>query len=349
MIAPVTHILPLARIRRSRMLPGKGYVVAHPGQQVNATDVVAEVNLPGTHVLLDIRRALGIQSIEETHKLIDRQVGDKVEKGDIIAQMGGILPRVIRAPSSGVVVAIKKGQVLLEEYGKKFELRAGMNGVVSEVLPDRGVVVEGNGALIQGVWGNQKINIGLLVRQAETADSELTRANLNVSLRGAIVLAGFVGKADTLTTAQELPVKGLILSSMSSHLVPLAMKAEFPIILIEGFGKIPMNSKAFNLLAKNEKSDVSLNANWDSLLGNRPEIFIPLPAEGNPVLDTAEFLPGKTVRIHSAPFCGAVGTISYLRPGQTSFENGLRAQAAEIRLENSQLVSVPLANLDVLE
>ena len=85
MFAPITHITPLAKIRRSRMLPGKGYVLAHPGQKVNATDVVAEDYTPGEHVLLDIRRALGLSTDEEAFRLIDRKVGDR-SKGDIIAQ-----------------------------------------------------------------------------------------------------------------------------------------------------------------------------------------------------------------------------------------------------------------------
>lgn len=349
MFAPITHITPLAKIRRSRMLPGKGYVLAHPGQKVNATDVVAEDYTPGEHVLLDIRRALGLSTDEEAFRLIDRKVGDRVEKGDIIAQSKGILSRVVRAPSHGEIIAIQKRQVLLELYGEKFELKAGMNGTISEVLPDRGVIVEGHGALIQGVWGNHQINLGVLVRQAETPDTELKRSNLDVSLRGAIVLSGYVNKADALLAAGELPVKGLVLASMSSNLISIAMKASFPIILIEGFGRLPMNKKAFNLLCTNEKRDVSLNSSWNSALGEKPEIFIPLPAEGAPVLNASELLPGKTVRIRSLPFAGAIGTIALIRPGQTRLANGLRASAADIRLENDRVVTIPLANLDVLE
>lgn len=349
MIAPVTHILPIARIHRSRMLPGKGFVLAQPGQSVNATDVVAEAYLPGTHSLLDVRRALGLKRIDEAHKLIERKVGDRVEKGDIIAQTKGVLSRVVRAPANGMIVAIQKGQVFIELFGEKIELQAGLNGIITEVLPDHGVIIEGNGALVQGVWGNHKVNYGVLIRQAESPDSEVTRANLDVSLRSSVVLAGCLGKSDALAAAEELPVKGLILASMSSHLVPAAMKVSFPIILLEGFGRIPMNSKAFNLLAANEKQDVTLNTNWDPILGERPEIFIPLPAEGNPVLDAAEFIPGKTVRIHSEPNAGSAGVIVRTRPGQTRLANGLRAPAADIRLDNGQVVAIPLANLDVLE
>jgi hypothetical protein len=210
-------------------------------------------------------------------------------------------------------------------------------------------LVEGHGALIQGVWGNHRVNLGTLVRQAEAPDSELKRSNLDVSLRGGVVVGGFVAKTDALEAAEELPVKGLILASMGSHLIPAAMKVSYPIVLIEGFGRLPMNSKAFQLLTANEKREVSLNAGWDPLLGERPEVFIPLPAEGSPVLNVSEFLPGKTVRIRSLPHAGSIGTIVLTRPGQTRFPNGLRAPAAEIRLENGKTITIPLANMDVLE
>lgn len=349
MIAPVTHILPLARIRRSRMLPGKGIVLAMSGQRVNATEVIAEMDLPGAHFLIDVRRALGMKRYDETLKLIDRKVGDSLEKGDVIAQTEGLVQRVVRAPFNGTIIAIQKGQVLLEQPGGKLELKAGLTGVVVEVLPEHGVVIEASGALVQGTWGNHRTNIGMLLCQADSPDQELTRANLDMSMRGAIVLSGYLGDPDALAASNELQLRGLILGSMSSSLISSALKVNFPILLTDGFGHIPMNNNAFKLLKTNEKRDITLNSNWDSLLGDRPEVFIPLPADGNPVLDSTEFTPGKIVRIHSEPYAGKIGAISRIRAGQTRLPNGLRAPAADIRLETGQVVLLPLANLDVLE
>jgi len=44
-----------------------------------------------------------------------------------------------------------------------------------------------------------------------------------------------------------------------------------------------------------------------------------------------------------------VGVISEIRPGQTRLLSGLSAPGADVRLENNDLVTIPLANLDVLE
>lgn len=349
MIAPVTHILPLAHIRRARMLPGKGRILARVGQEVNAAYVVAEADLPGSHVLVDVRRILGLRRAEQAHRLIERKVGEKVEKGDILAQTGGILPKVIRAPVNSTIVAIQRGQILLEKAGVHYELKAGLNGVVSEVLSERGVVVETHGALIQGVWGNGQINGGLLQFAVTQPDEEIHRANLDMSLRGSIVVGGFINKADALDAAEELPLRGLVLGSISAGLIAAAQKCTIPIMVTEGFGQIPMNRAAFRLLKTHERRETSINTLWNPEFGERPEIVVSLPSQGQTPMDVVEFTVGQTVRILSAPYSGEIGTLVAIRPGRVTLPGGLRVQVAEIRLENNQQISLPLANLDVLE
>lgn len=349
MIAPVTHILPLAHIRRARMLPGKGRILARVGQEVNAAYVVAEADLPGSHVLVDVRRILGLRRAEQAHRLIERKVGEKVEKGDILAQTGGILPKVIRAPVNSTIVSIQRGQILLEKPGVHYELKAGLNGVISEVLSERGVVVETHGALIQGVWGNGQINGGLLQFAVTQPDEEIHRANLDMSLRGSIVVGGFINKADALDAAEELPLRGLVLGSISAGLIAAAQKCTIPIMVTEGFGQIPMNRAAFRLLKTHERRETSINTLWNPEFGERPEIVVSLPSQGQTPMDVVEFTVGQTVRILSAPYSGEIGTLVAIRPGRVTLPGGLRVQVAEIRLENNQQISLPLANLDVLE
>ncbi len=349
MIAPVTHIVPLAHIRRARMLPSKGRILARVGQEVNAAYVVAEADLPGSHILVDVRRIFGIKRAEQAHRLIERKVGERVEKGDILAQTGGLLPKVIRAPVNATIVAIQRGQILLEKPGEHFELKAGLNGVISEVLAERGVIVETHGALIQGVWGNGQINGGLLQFAVSQPDEEIHRANLDMSLRGSIVVGGFIHKADALDAAEELPLRGLIVGSISAALITAAQKSAVPIMVTEGFGQIPMNRAAFRLLKTHEKRETAINANWNPEFGERPEIVVPLPSQGQTPLDVVEFSVGQTVRILSAPYSGEIGTLVAIRPGRVTLPGGLRAQVGEIRLENNQQISLPLTNLDVLE
>jgi hypothetical protein len=351
MSAFITHFLPLTTIRRTRLLPIPGRVVVRKGQKVGATDVIAEARLAREHLLLDIARGLGV-SANQADANIQRHVGDEVEEGDVIAGPVGVARRVVRAPKGGQIVIAGGGQVLLELASPPFELRAGIPGVVTELIDDRGAEIETAGALIEGVWGNGRIDFGLLGVLARSPQDKLTADRLDVSQRGSILLGGYCNDAKTLSNAGEIPIRGLILASMDSSLIPLASRLRFPILIIEGFGNIPMNSAAYKLLSTSDRREVAINTEaWDPISGSRPECVIPLPASGRPAMpvETKPYAIGQKVRVvgilHKAP----IGVIISLRTGRVALENGVRAQAADVRLENGENITYPLANLEVLE
>lgn len=349
MITPVTHLTPITYIRRARMLPDKGQILVSLHQRVNATDIVAEAPQIGKHRILNVQKALDLWTGAEAEKRMTYKVGEKVEKGDILAQTDGFLPRVVRSPVTGEVVAINHGQIIIEHSIEKLQLAAGIPGVVAEILPERGVVIECNGALIQGVWGNTRISQGNLRIVEQLEEEELTPALLMDDYRGSIVFGGFVNDPEVFERASDLSVRGLVLSSMTSSLASLAMKMKYPIILMEGFGQVPVNDIALKLMHNNEKRDVSLNAEWDPTRGEKPEICIPLPAQGNPALDYAELVPGKVVRVTVPPYTGQSATLVALQPGLVRLPNGKRTMVATIRLSNRRVVNIPIANIDVLE
>jgi hypothetical protein len=313
--------------------------------------VVAEARLDVQHLVLDVSRGLGYPP-EQVEQFVNRKVGDEVSQGDVIAGPVGVIPRLVRSPKDGRIVAIGGGQVLMELDSAPFELRAGISGLVVDLIPDRGVVIETTGVLVQGVWGNQKTDKGVLTVIANGPNDPLTPGKLDVSMRGVVALGGPCSKAEALHLAGEIPVRGLILPSITGDLIPLANQLPIPIVVLEGFGNLPMDRQAYQVLSTNEKREVVVNACvWDRLTGERPEVIIPLPAVGQvPVPREADiFAPGQTVRILRAPYASATGTLVSLRPGQVPFPSGLRAQVATVRLENGEQVAVPLANLEVIE
>ena len=350
MLAPVTHVLPLTTIVRERVLPVAGKVNAHINQRVNPTDVIAEATFAREHVLLDVARTFGI-SANAADKLIKVNTGDRLTQGALIAESGGIIPHSIKAPRPGRVMIAGSGQVLMEVGDTRIELRAGLPGVVTHVIPEKGVIIRTAGALIQGVWGNGRIDNGLMVNLLEKPDDILSPDRLDVSLRGSVILGGQVRDLETLKVAAELPVRGLILSSMPSSLMTNAYQMRFPILVMEGFGAMPMNSAAFKLLTTNNKRETTVNAeHYDRYTGNRPEVIIPLPISNEPAEPTPfeRFTVGQQVRMRRPPSAGMIGTISYLRPGLSLLPSGLRAPAADVRLENGDNVIVPLVNLEVV-
>lgn len=350
-IAPVTHILPLTYIQRDRTLPVPGKVLCRKGQKVNGGDVLAEASLNPDHIVLDIARGLGL-SAEKADRHLQYKVGDKVGDGDILAGPVGMGRRVVRTPHAGKVVLAGGGQVLIEREGTPYELQAGLSGEVVDLIPDRGATIGVSGALIQGVWGNGRADYGLLNVLLRSPEEELTAAKLDVSFRGSVVLGGYIGDQEVFAAATELPLRGLIVASMPASFAPLALNLPFPLIILEGFGRLSLSSAAYNLLSTNVRREISLLADpWEQLTGKRPEIIIPLPSEGGvqPPLETDVFKPNQVVRILRAPWLGKVGTLVAVHPGMVALPSGLRAHAADVRLESGETIVAALANLEVLE
>jgi hypothetical protein len=350
MFAPVAHVLPVTLVQRKRLLPATGKVLTRKGQKVSAAEVVAEANLTPSHVLLDIARGLGLPAAE-ADKYIQKQQGEEVAVGDVIAGPVGLARRVMRATQAGLVVLAGGGQVLLQLEGQPLELQAGLSGVVTELYPDQGVQVETMGALVQGVWGNGRVDSGLLAVLIKSADEEFTADRLDISMRGGVVLGGYCEDVAVLRDGEEQQLRGMILASMSSALVPEAMKVHYPVIILDGFGHLPMNSAAFKLLSTSGRREAVVNASqWDRLAGIRPEVILPLPPNTQPMntTDVAQFSEDDDVRITHGPQLGKVGILNRLL-GTVTLPSGIRALAAEVQMEDDERLVLPLANLEVLK
>lgn len=350
MLAPVLHILPLTTIVRERTLPLAGTVNVNVNQKVSPTDVIAEARFAREHVLFDVARTFEV-SIRDADKMIKVGRGDRLAEGSLVAESTGMFKQAIRATRPGRVMVVGGGQVLMEVGDARIELRAGMPGIITRVIPERGVVIRTAGALIQGTWGNGRIDNGLMTNKIEKPDDLLTPDLLDVSLRGSVILGGHVRDQETLRAAAEMPVRGLIVSSMTSGLLPTAMQMRYPILVLDGFGAMPMNSAAFKLLTTNDKREVTVNAeHFDRYSNNRPEAIIPLPVQGEPEEpgDYVAFGVGQKVRMRRAPHAGMIGSITNLPEGLSKLESGLRAPSAEVKLENDTNVLVPLVNLEVV-
>lgn len=348
MLAPVTHILPLTNIRRARTLPVPGQIQVRVGQKVSASDVVAQAQVPSGHVVLDVRRGLGISQASMAERAIVRQMGERLEKGDVIAESGGLFSRIVRAPADCEIISVNSGQVLLRTRNSIIDVKAGFAGTVVDLIQDRGAYIETNGGLIQGAWGNGRVDNGMLIIVARQPGEELERTKIDVSMRGGVVLGGHCSSSDALRAGAELPLRGLILSSMTADLIPYANSLNYPIYIMEGFGKISMNESAFKLLMTSEKRDISVSAIFNPATGERPELIIPLPATGQAAPATEYFAPDQTVRIQGAPYTGRIGTLLQIRQGLYELPNGLKVPAADVQLDGDTRATVPLANLEVI-
>ncbi len=349
MLAPVKHISPLTLIQRERVLPIPGRVVARQGQAVSPTDVIAEYVLAPKYFILDIAEGLNVAP-DKADKLLQCHKGDNVSKGDVVAGPAGLFQRVVRAPFSGQVKLAGDGKMLIEAFVSPVELRAGLDGTVTRIIPDWGVIIETRGALLQGVWGNGKMTYGLMQLLLESPDDELRAGQIDISVRGTIGVGGYCRDPQVLQNAAKAPVKGLILGSMSADLLPIAAKLPFPVMILDGFGQMPMNSAAYKLLNTTTKDrNVSLHAQaYQASKGERPEIVItlPVPEHIEVLLEADEFAAGQKVYLVNKSYSAQTGIIKRILSKPFKFPSGIIALAAEVSLENDELVKVPLACLE---
>ncbi len=352
MFASVTHNLALTTIQRTKLLPVSGTVIARLNQRVIATTLVAEAEYSHEHHLIDVAKQLDIKPEAAEKKLSKIRVGQRLSEGTVLATGGGIIPTVVKVEKSGRIVAIGGGQVLLDTSEKELPLKAGMSGEVIEIIQNRGVVIREVGALVQGVWGNGRINSGTLHLLAQSPSHLLEAGQIDISLRSYILLAGSCQDAESLKSAAEVTVRGLILSSIHPSLLGLARKMPYPIVVTDAIGNAPMNPKAYKIISTNDRREnVTVNAeNYHRYKGTRPEVIIPLPHSDYPPepRDFETFAPGQAVRILRPPHAGAIGTLTHLPSKRKTLPNGLRVEAAEVKLKNGEQTLVPLVNLEIL-
>jgi hypothetical protein len=346
-----THVSLLVVIRRQRILPARGTITVRVNQKVSPADVVGRTKLAPAHYLFDIAHGLGLPPAR-ADRYLRREPDEKVNSGDILAGPVGWMRRVVRAPEEGRVVLQGDGRLLYEGLGEGFELKAGLPGTVIGMEPDLSVTIETVGALMEGIWGNGRQEFGVLRMVSPGSGGVLAPADLNIDMRGAVVVAGRLTDPNIFHALEALPARGVICGSMPSALIPFARASEIPVILTEGFGEIPMNSAIFELFATNTGREASLNAQpADRWKGLRPEVIIPLPAVGSADVpaEAVQLVVGRRVRILRAPYAGREGSVVTLPEGLVPLPNGVRMVCADVELGETGLVRVPVANLDILE
>jgi transcription antitermination factor NusG len=124
----------------------------------------------------------------------------------------------------------------------------------------------------------------------------------------------------------------------------------YPIMVLEGFGKIPINPVAYRLLSTSAQRETTLNAaRFDRTTGEKPELIIPVVGEvaSSVPVELEPLDVGKRVRIMHPPYRGMVGTVSNLA-GNQQMPNGLRAESVEITFGEEEKVVVPVANIEIL-
>src|SRR5688572_3996599 len=170
------------QVKKTRRLPLSGTVLVEKGAKVRASDVVARTELPGKVTMTNLANLLGVLP-DELEPTLRVQPGSPIKKGQLIAERRSWLKwfgATVESPIDGTFESVSKvtGQAVLREPPVPVEVKAYIDGTVVEIIPDEGVVVEAEAALIQGIFGLSGEVHAELVLVGKTADAVLDAGDL---------------------------------------------------------------------------------------------------------------------------------------------------------------------------
>ncbi len=356
-------------VRKERILPLKGEVKVKKGDKVKADQIVAVTMLPGKVVPINLANKLGV-----TAQLVDQYLrvkeGDQITQGQILAQTNGFLgmfKTTVRSPTAGEVQSISRhtGQVLLNEPRIPVEVKAFIDGVVVEVIPEQGVVIENKSSYIQGIFGiGGEINAEIDV-VVNTADEVLKPDMLNDSHKGKIVVTGSMLPYEVIMKAQKVGVSGIItggihdqdLKKLLGYDIGVAITGHeeigLTIVVTEGFGPIKMANKTFDLLKRFQGKNVSMHGFTQIRAGViRPEIIRPIEFREDELVMQESELPmievGKVIRVIRQPNFGKIGKVIAMPEELTKVESETLVRILEAELETGERVMIPRANVEII-
>ncbi|MCW3990025.1 MAG: hypothetical protein NWE88_08135 [Candidatus Bathyarchaeota archaeon] len=369
-------------VAKIRKLPIKGKVLVKEGERISYDTEVASTNLPGKVNVLNLALILELEStsgeFEEERKSLGlskyllKNVGDTCEAGEVIAlrkTFFGLYQRECKVSVTGSIeyVSDVTGQCMIREPAIPLALDAYIPGTVTKVIPDEGVEIETQAALIQGIFGIGEETHGELMMVNDSEKDALTEDLLTEECAGKIVVGGSIVDGPTLKKAVELGVKGIIvggikdadLTSFLGYSIGVAITGEermgLTLILTEGFGKMSMAVKTFNFLKEFEGKLACINGATQIRAGViRPEIIIPIDESSRDGREDEELhLEGLTsglpVRIIGPPYFGAIGHVIDLPVDLQTVETESKVRVLEVELEDGCRVTVPRANVELIE
>lgn len=302
--------------------------------------------------------------------------GDPVFEGKIIAAAPSLTGlEYVYAPTSGVVEKIcpRTGTVTIVRPIRATTVVAGITGKVISVIPEEGAVVEGVGTFVQGMFGIGGEHNGVLRIVADGPASVVRREDIPDDVDGQILVGGAFVTVDALERAKNSGARGFItggacnldivqfLGTEVSAGVTGVEDVDFTLILLEGFGVMPMSAFTWGILREREGALTFVDGLTQVRAGViRPEIVVcsddspgdeALPlvetTRGGAMVETREIARGDRVRCVMPPYFGSWGTVEEVPPEPERVESGALLQVARVRLDDGKLVTVAEANLEV--
>ena len=368
---PGLKVLAHTVLTKERRLPLPGDILVKKGDKVKAEQVVARTNLPGNVQTLNIAGLLGILP-DEIEEAMLKKAGEEVKKDEIIAQskgLFGLFKSSVKSPINGVIENVSKitGQVIMREPPIPVEVIAYIDGEVTDIIKNEGVEIRTRGSFIQGIFGIGGETIGTIAMAVNNPAEVLTEKEINKSMEGKIIIGGSMVTYEALEQAKKVRVKGIVVGGIEDQDLKKFMGYEIGVaitgseqvgltlIATEGFGKLKMAARTFELLKSLVGKKASINGATQIRAGvMRPEVIVPLEetATSRKVSDISTgtgLEVGMSVRIIREPHFGEIGKVVALPVELAKIETEAMVRVLEVELENKEKITLPRANVEIIE
>ena len=366
---PGLKILARTKIIKKRQLPMKGNVHLKVGDVVKSDQIVASTELPGNVQMLNVANKLNIEP-ENVPECMLVDLDENISKGQTIAESKGIFgffKSQLKSPINGTLANVSEitGQAILSEPPIPVEVNAYTSGTITDVVDEEGVTIETEGALVQGILGIGGENHGILEVVTTSPSDELAAEMIQEKHKNMVLVGGSFLTKDTFEHARKIGVAGIVsggfdytdLSKILGYSLGVAITGSEDIgpslIITEGFGRISMAVRTYELLSSNAGKFAAINGSTQIRAGViRPEIIIPSERGNGEIHDYEEadlaITDGSLIRIIRAPHFGKVGKVKSLPAELTKMESETLVRVAEIEFENGEIEIIPRANLEMI-
>jgi hypothetical protein len=244
-------------------------------------------------------------------------------------------------------------------------------GIIKEVMPNEGVVIEARGAFIQGIFGVGGERRAPILPVSPRPDSLLSEADITSEMSGKVIIGGANISGAALKKAADVGVIGIVVGGivdkdLVEYLgydigVAITGHENIPLTLVitEGFGTIAMAERTFSLLTSLAGREASLSGATQIRAGViRPEVIV---ADAPGTFDTtiSSAAPdeeeafrlgiGTSIRIIREPYFGKLATVSALPPQLVRVGSGAEVRVLDATLnEDGATVTVPRANVEIV-
>ncbi|MCW5936921.1 MAG: hypothetical protein KIT11_06415 [Fimbriimonadaceae bacterium] len=351
-----------------RRLPIKGEVLVKVGDEVKHDTVVARAMLPGVLQTIRLSERLGVDA-KDAPPYFQLKVGDPVEAGQIVAESKGffgLFKQKVVSDFTGTVDSVSEltGHALIREPSIPVDVTAYVDGKIIEVSDGDGAMVETRGAMVQGIFGVGGERNGTLRVAVQNPGEILDAQHIGDGDAGKILVGGAGLTLAALEKANSSGVVGLVVGAVRDvdliqflgYDIGVAITGQesinVTVIATEGFGRLQMAERTFNLLKSIEGRQASLNGATQIRAGViRPEVIAPiegLTGAGHLAASGAPLEVGTPIRIIREPYFGELGKVTGLPATLQQVESGAEVRVLTARLDDGREVTVPRANVEII-